>query len=298
MKKSIFALTLAASLGLAACSNAGDEVVVTSSLGDLTQEEFYNEIKTLAGTQLLEQIMIERILEDKYEVTDEDVAAEFDSMKEQYGESFTLVLAQNNLTEDTLKNNIRFSLLQEKATADVEVTDEEIQTYYDQASKELNGRHILVADEATANEVIEKLNAGGDFAKLATEYSSDTGSAAKGGDLGWFTVGTMVQPFNDAAYKLAKDEISAPVQSEFGFHIIQVLDSRDVADYGTLEEKKEEIRESIAATKGDWNTKVIELVEAADIKVQDAGLQKAFQGYTSAPVEEPADSEEKEEEKK
>lgn len=295
MKKSILALTFAASLGLAACSS-GNEVVVKSNLGDLTQEEFYNEIKSLAGTQLLEQIMIERILEDKYEVTDEEVTAEFDSMKEQYGDSFSLVLAQNGLTEDALKNNIRFSLLQEKATSDVEVTDEEIQSYYDQASKELNARHILVEDEATAKEVIEKLNAGGDFAALAKEYSSDTGSAEKGGELGWFTVGTMVQPFNDAAYALKKGELSAPVQSDFGFHIIELLDSRDVADYGTLEDKKEEIRETIAATKGDWNTKIVELIEGADIKVQDADLKEAFQGYSITPAtDEATETEEKEE---
>lgn len=296
MKKSILALTFAASLGLAACSG-GNEVVVKSSLGDLTQEDFYNEIKSLAGTQLLEQIMIERILEDKYEVTDEEVTAELDSMKEQYGDSFSMVLAQNGLTEDTLKNNIRFSLLQEKATNDVEVTDEEIQNYYDQASKELNARHILVEDEATANEVIEKLNAGGDFAALAKEYSSDTRSAEKGGELGWFTVGTMVQPFNDAAYAMAKGDISAPVQSDFGFHVIELLDTRDVEGYGTLEDKKEEIRETIAATKGDWNTKIVELIEAAEIEVQDADLKEAFQGYTFTPPTEEGTEKESEEKK-
>lgn len=294
MKKSIFALTLAASLGLAACSGAGNEVVVKSSLGDLTQEEFYNEIKSLAGPQLLEQIMIERILEDKYEVTDEEVAAEFDSVKEQYGDSFSMILAQNGLTEEAFKNNVRFSLLQEKAKNDVEVTDEEIQKHYDQASKELNARHILVADEATAKEVIEKLNAGGDFAALAKEYSSDTGSAEKGGEVGWFTVGMMVQPFNDAAYTMKKGEISAPVQSDFGFHIIELLDTRDVKDYGTLEDKKEEIRETIAATKGDWNTKIVELIEAADIEVKDEDLKEAFQGYSITPPEkEEAEKEEK-----
>ncbi|MER2107785.1 MAG: peptidylprolyl isomerase [Solibacillus sp.] len=297
MKKSILALTLAASLGLAACS-AGNEVVVKSSLGDLTQEEFYNEIKSLAGTQLLEQIMIERILEDKYEVTAEEVTAELDSMKEQYGDSFSMVLAQNGLTEDTLKNNIRFSLLQEKATNDVNVTDEEIQAYYDQASKELSARHILVEDEATANEVVKKLSDGGDFAALAKEYSSDTGSAEKGGDLGWFTVGTMVQPFNDAAYKLKKGEVSAPVQSDFGFHIIELLDTRDVEGYGTLEDKKEEIRETIAATKGDWNTKIADLIKEANIEVKDADLKEAFQGYSITPATDDAAAETEEKEEK
>ena len=292
MKKTIFALTLAASLGLAACSNPGDEVVVSSSLGDLTQDEFYQEIKTLAGAQLLEQIMTEKILADKYTASEEEIAAEFDALKEQYGDGFGAVLAQNGLTEDALKNNIRFNILQTKATADVEITDEEIQAYYDQASTELNARHILVADEATAKEVVEKINAGDDFAKLAKEYSSDTGSAAQGGDLGWFSVGTMVAEFNDAAYALKKGEVSAPVQSEHGFHIIELMDTRAVEGYGTLEEKKEEIRETIGATKGDFNAKLAELIKEAKVDVKDADLKDAFSSYTTSE-EEPAEKESK-----
>lgn len=63
---------------------------------------------------------------------------------------------------------------------------------------ELNGRHILVADEATAKEVIEKIKGGAKFADVAKEYSTDTSSAEKGGELGWFSVGAMVDEFNDA----------------------------------------------------------------------------------------------------
>ncbi|MEK4701126.1 peptidylprolyl isomerase [Solibacillus sp. FSL R7-0668] len=281
MKKTLLALTFAASLGLAACSNPGDEVVVSTSVGNITQEEFYKSIKEIAGDQLLQQVVIEKILNDKYEVTDKEVDEEFAAVKEQYGESFDAALAQSNLTEEMFKTNIRFSLLQQKATNDVEVTDEEIQKYYDQASQELNARHILVEDEALAKELVEKLKAGEDFAKLAKEHSVDTGSAEKGGELGWFTVGTMVQEFNDAAYELEIDKISEPVKSDFGYHIIQVSEKRDVKDYGTLEEKKEEIRESIAATKGDWNTKMAELIKESKVEVKDEDLKDAFDGMTS-----------------
>lgn len=277
MKKTIFALTVAASIGLAACSNPGDEVVVSTSVGDITQEEFYNSMKDI-GDQLLQQVVVEQILNDKYKVTDEEIEEELKGVKEQYGESYEAVLAQSNLTEETLKTNIRFTLLQEKALKDVEVTDEEIEKYYNQASQELNARHILVEDEETAKEIKAKLDAGEDFAKLAKEFSTDPGSGAKGGDLGWFTVGTMVPEFNDAAYALEIDEISEPVQSEHGFHIIQVTEKRDVKDYGKLEDKKEEIRESIAATKADWNTKMAELIKEADVKVKDKDLKDAFSG--------------------
>ncbi|MEK5186375.1 peptidylprolyl isomerase [Solibacillus sp. FSL R5-0691] len=279
MKKTIFALTVAASIGLAACSNPGDEVVVSTSVGDITQEEFYNSMKDIAGDQLLQQVVVEQILNDKYKVTDEEIEEELKGVKEQYGDSYESILAQSNLTEETLKTNIRFTLLQEKALKDVEVTDEEIEKYYNQASQELNARHILVEDEETAKEIKAKLDAGEDFAELAKEFSTDPGSGAQGGDLGWFTVGTMVPEFNDAAYALEVDEISEPVQSEHGFHIIQVTEKRDVKDYGKLEDKKEEIRESIAATKADWNTKMAELINEADVKVKDKDLKDAFSGF-------------------
>lgn len=281
MKKTLFALTIAASIGLAACSNPGDEVVVSTSAGDITQEEFYNHVKDIAGDQLLQQVVIEKILSDKYKVTDEEIDEELKAVKDELGEGYEAALAQENLTEEKLKTNIRFSLLQQKAVADVEVTDEEIQNYYDQASKELNARHILVEDEALAKELVEKLKAGGDFAALAKENSTDPGSGEKGGDLGWFTIGTMVPAFNDAAYALEIDEISEPVKSDFGYHIIQVLDKRDVKDYGTLEDKKEEIREAIAATKGDWNIKKAELIKEAKVDVKDADLKGAFSQFTT-----------------
>ena len=85
MKKTIFALTVAASIGLAACSNPGDEVVVSTSVGDITQEEFYNSMKDIAGDQLLQQVVVEQILNDKYKVTDEEIEEELKGVKEQYG---------------------------------------------------------------------------------------------------------------------------------------------------------------------------------------------------------------------
>jgi parvulin-like peptidyl-prolyl isomerase len=85
-------------------------------------------------------------------------------------------------------------------------------------------RHILVATEEEAKTVIERLNNGEDFGKLAAELSQDTGSGAKGGDLGWFGKGQMVAPFEEAAFNLKVGEISQPVQSDFGWHVIQVLD--------------------------------------------------------------------------
>jgi peptidyl-prolyl cis-trans isomerase D len=107
--------------------------------------------------------------------------------------------------------------VQEAITADVPST-----------ATQVWARHILVSDEATALSVIEKLKAGEDFATLAGEFSQD-GSAANGGDLGWFGTGAMVPEFETAAFALEKsgDYTLTPVQSQFGFHIIQLIAKQD-----------------------------------------------------------------------
>ncbi len=84
-------------------------------------------------------------------------------------------------------------------------------------------RHILVATEEEAKKVLERLKNGEDFGKVAQEVSTDTGSGAKGGDLGWFATGAMIAEFQNAAFALKVGEVSQPVKSEFGYHIIQAL---------------------------------------------------------------------------
>lgn len=278
MKKTVLALTLAASLGLAACSDSS-EVIVSSKAGDLTQEEFYNQIKTLAGPQLLEQIMIEKILADKYEVTNKEIEDELKSIKEELGDNYESELANAGLTEKSLKSNIRFNQLKTKAMNDVEVTDEEIQDYYNKAKTELKGRHILVSTEEEAKEIIKQLNEGGDFAEIAKEKSLDTSSGEKGGDLDWFQYGQMVTEFNDAAYSLELNKISEPVKSSYGYHIIQITDKRDIKDFGTLEDKKDQIVEAVKAKKANWDDIVKKLIKEADVKVKDKDLKDAFEDY-------------------
>ena len=274
MKKTIYALTFAASLGLAACSNPGDEVIVSSEVGDLTQEEFYNEVKKLAGPQLLKQVVVEKVMNDKYEVTDEEIEAKYEPYVQQYGNQLSSVLEENGYTEESFKQSLRFTVLQEKAQADVKVTDEEVQKYYDQASQELHARHILVATEEEAKEIIKELKDGGDFAAIAKEKSTDTASGAEGGDLGWFSVGKMVEEFNDAAYALELNTISEPVKSDFGYHIIEVLEKRPVEGYGTLEEKKDEISETLLnAKKADWPAIQSQLLKEANVEVKDEDLK-------------------------
>jgi peptidyl-prolyl cis-trans isomerase C len=111
------------------------------------------------------------------------------------------------------------------------VTDEAAKVVYDEqmgaAGKEYNARHILVADEDTANEVIKLLDSGSDFSELAKEKSTGP-SGASGGKLGWFGAGQMVKPFSDAAAELEKGAYTkTPVQTQFGWHVIMLDDVRE-----------------------------------------------------------------------
>ena len=111
------------------------------------------------------------------------------------------------------------------------VTDEAAKAFYDEqmgkVGKEYNARHILVADEESATEVIKLLDSGSDFSELAKEKSTGP-SGASGGELGWFGEGQMVKPFSDAAGELDKGTYTKkPVQTQFGWHVIILDDVRD-----------------------------------------------------------------------
>ncbi|CAH1664584.1 Parvulin-like PPIase [Hyphomicrobiales bacterium] len=112
------------------------------------------------------------------------------------------------------------------------VTAEAAKKLYDETTKamapeeEAHARHILVEDEAQAKAVVERLKKGEDFAKVAADVSKDPGSGKEGGDLGWFTKDRMVPEFAEAAFKLKKGEVSEPVKSQFGWHIIKLEDKR------------------------------------------------------------------------
>jgi len=117
-----------------------------------------------------------------------------------------------------------------------QITEAKIKARYDDlASKfkpqdEVRASHILVANEADANDIIKQLKGGADFAKLAADKSKDTGSAKQGGDLGYFAHDAMVKPFADAAFAMKPGDVSStPVKTEFGYHVIKVVDKRKSA---------------------------------------------------------------------
>ncbi|MGB2963257.1 MAG: peptidylprolyl isomerase [Anaerolineales bacterium] len=147
---------------------------------------------------------------------------------------FLLSVKSDGITEETIRRVVMMGSIQRElfniVTADVELTQEQIWV-----------RHILVEDEETAIEIADKLADGEDFSALAAEYSIDESNKDNGGDLGWFTRGAMVQPFEDAAFTLQIGEISDPVPTDFGWHILQALGSDTLQiDQATYEQVQNE----------------------------------------------------------
>ncbi len=121
------------------------------------------------------------------------------------------------ISESEFRQMTRASLLRQKLQ---EVMAQQVPT----EDEQIHARHILVETEEEAQAVLERLAAGEEFAAIAQEVSKDTGSKDDGGDLGWFARGQMVSPFEEAAFALEPGEISDPVATSFGYHIIELLE--------------------------------------------------------------------------
>src|SRR5699024_8166790 len=131
---------------------------------------------------IIRQVVLEKILNDKYEASDEDVEQRLEELKENAGDNYELILQSQGLTEDELKDDLRLTILQEQLFADgLDITDEEMEDFYEMMSEEVEASHILVEDEELANDLIKELEDGADFAKLAKEHSIDPGTAEEGG---------------------------------------------------------------------------------------------------------------------
>jgi len=279
IKKLVIAATISVGVvGLAGCSNDADsEVVVKTEAGDITKEEFYDALKEQQGEQVLDEMVTLKVLEENYEVSDEEVDQEIDSFKEQLGDQFEMWMQQQGFTdEDSLKKVIKLSLLQEKAASeDVEISEDEMKKRYEKMKTEIEAQHILVDDEETAKEVKKKLDDGEKFKDLAKEYSQDEANADEGGSLGFFSVGEKVPEFEEVAYDMEVDEISDPVMTQHGFHIIKVTDKRDSEeDIGSFEDNKSQIKRDLLNEKIDpvqAQEKINKLMKDAkiDIKIDE-----------------------------
>lgn len=183
-------------------------------------------------------------------VTPEETQAEFDSQYAQF-------LAAQGWTEQDLSeylelqgqdlNTFKQSVLgyiadqllamqvQHAVAGEVNITDDQVSAYFAEnvdtysTPERIRASHILVETREEAEQVMADLKDGADFAELASEVSTDPGSAAKGGDLDWFSRGAMVAPFEEAAFALQVGELSDIVETDYGFHIILLTDRQEAS---------------------------------------------------------------------
>ena len=159
------------------------------------------------------------------------------------------------------------------------VTDEALQKAYEAKFKdaapqmEYSAAHILVASEEAANDLKAQLEGGADFAELAKANSTDTGSGAMGGDLGWFGLGMMVKPFEDAVVAAEVGKVVGPVQSQFGYHLILVKESR-VAEAPSLDDMRDDLAAEIE--QAAVQTHIEELTATAEVTRPGEGLDPAL----------------------
>ncbi|MEH6888895.1 peptidylprolyl isomerase PrsA [Bacillus sp. JJ864] len=268
----------AATLGtlmLAACdSKDSSDPIATSTTSTITKGEFDKALKERFGKDMLYEMMAQDVMTKKYKVSNDEVDKEFNKVKEKAGDNFKMFLESNRMkNEDDLKKQIRSSLAIDKAIKQT-ITEKDIKARY---KPEIKASQILVNDEQTANDIKRQLNSGASFEELAKKYSVDMVSKENGGDLGYFSPGKMVPEFEDAAYKLNVGEVSEPVKSTKGYHIIKLTDKKELKPY---DEVKDSIRKTLEAERiqdNTWRQKVLlDELKKENIKVKDDDLKDTF----------------------
>jgi parvulin-like peptidyl-prolyl isomerase len=254
----------------------------------------YEQLKGQAITFLVQQAEIEAEAKNLgVDVTDKDVDKEVARYKKQfYGGSdarWEKAVKQQGLTDEQARQTIREQLVsrkvQDKIVKDVKVSDADIKQYYDThksqyvqpESREV--RHILVTKKALADSLYQQLKNGGNFAKLAKQYSKDPGSAANGGKL-TVSKGQTVPQFDKTAFSLKTGQISQPVHTQYGYHIIQALSAVKASTTTTLAQVRASIRQQLEQQKK--NDKLTKWLE--DTKKSYCGGKIKYQiGYTPNP---------------
>ncbi|THG89757.1 hypothetical protein AJ85_15160 [Alkalihalobacillus alcalophilus ATCC 27647 = CGMCC 1.3604] len=263
-------MVLVGAIALGVYVSNSTNVLATVNGEKIKQDQVEQLVMAQHGATALETLITDKMIELEAKeqgitVTEDEMAAEMENYYEMYNgeEAFQEMLSQNGMSIEELENDIHYYLLTKKLMSSIiEVTEEETVAYFEENQEQFNqeeqveASHILVEDEDTANEVKEKLAAGEDFSTLAVEFSTDEASKEEGGQLGYFSKGDMVEPFEEVAFELELDQISEPVESEFGFHIIKVT-GKNEAKEAEFEEHREEIEDILFNEKfqveyGPW----------------------------------------------
>lgn len=220
--------------------------------------------------------LAEDTVSDQVEVTEAEIEAYYQDNQDAFQQPERVDAQYIALSRETLAEM-------------VDVSDDELRDYYQERSSELareerRAAHILIEDgedaEETMSTIQERLSAGEDFSELAEEYSVDTVSAEEGGDLGFAGRGVYDEAFEEALFQLEKGEVSEPVSTTFGIHLIKLLDVQK-SEVPPLEELEDELRRELARSKAEERfaevrTELADLAYAADDldgPAQDLGLE-------------------------
>jgi len=291
--RGIAALALLAvlALGVVACGSNSEDVVARVNGEDITRTDFdraYERVISQASmtpdeTQTVEyqkavlEMMIDSTLirqeADRLgaDLSETTITAQVDAFIEQSGgqEQFDASLEAAGYTLEDLKNDIKNSLAQQ-FLSDYAATETSVTTLPEDYSLL---EHILLAatDETTATDVYEQVMAGEDFAALASEYSIDPGSAEQGGSLGWSPTRAYVPEFKAAADALAVGEVSEPVLSDFGWHIIRKVDEANEGD--VIADLPAELQATLAGSDLTLDAYLARLRAEAEIEYLDETLK-------------------------
>jgi len=238
----------------------------------------YQDLKSRAVAFLVQRYRFQAEAEAlDVQVAEEEVDERLDQIRKESFEDdeakFEEALEAEGLTIEQAREEIRAQLLQEKlfekVTGDVEVSEEDVTAYYEENKEQFTQpasrdvRHILVKNKARADEIHAQLEDGGSFAQLARQYSQDTGSKKQGGKLP-VQQGSTVPPFDEAAFELDTNELSEPVKTTFGWHIILPISDVKPEQVTPLEDVEERIREQLESERS--NTAVETLTEELEKK--------------------------------
>ena len=277
-----------------ACSGGG--TVATVNGEPITRAEYNARLEASPASRSTLQQLVQQTLVEQYAktnnitVTDEEVTARENEIKLNFpGAAWTQMLASRGLSESDVHSALRDQIILDKALSkDVKITPAQIKDYYEknhaQFDKPANAtaRQILVSNLALANKIEGYLKAGQNFGDLAKKYSIDPVSKDKGGDLGTFRQGQMVPAFDKYAFSAPIGQISPPIKTPFGYHIIQV-ESRTPALKATLASATPQVIEQLRQQQEAPLAAPFQqsLLQKADIKVNDPQYSMMF--ATPAP---------------
>jgi len=236
------------------------EIVATVNGEPIFKEELFEAMYAQGGREALDQLITKQLILQEGKaagitISEEELDLEIQSIIDEsfqgMEENFLAALNYYGISLDSFREDARLNLLvRQIALSRIDLSQEEARQYFEEnrhlfeQPEKVEARHILVETEDAANEIVALLMAGEDFVELASENSIDLSNKDDGGYLGYFGRGVMVKEFEEAAFSLEVGAFSDPVQTSFGFHIIEILD-RSEAEEMVFEEISDEVMEAL-----------------------------------------------------